>query len=95
MGEFSTVMQTRDEVTFIRPDLDATTMFTYSHTNTPIDQSERAYYFSYFIKICLHGGEVKYGGSPHLSCKRNQIKMRDYMDKRATSPHLPGDHTSM
>ena len=93
-------MQTRDEVTFIRPDLDATTMFTYSHTNTPIDQSERAYYFSYFIKICLHGGggpqagEVKYGGSPHLSCKRDQIKMRDYMDKRATSPHLPGDHTS-
>ena len=94
-------MQNRDEVTFIRPDLDATTMFTYSHTNTPIDQSEGAYYFSYFIKICLHGGggpqagEVKYGGSPHLSCKRDQIKMRDYIDKRATSPHLPGDHTSM
>ena len=41
----------------------------------------------------LHGGgdphlpgEVKYGGSPHLSCKRDQIKMRDYMDKRATLP---------
>ena len=67
-------------------------MFTFSHTNTPIDQSERAYYFSYFIKTCLHGGggpqagEVKYGGPPHLSCKRDQIKMGDYMDKRATSP---------
>ena len=41
---------------------------------------------------CLHGGggpqvgEVKYGGSPHLSCKRDQIKMRDYMDKRVTPP---------
>ena len=30
--------------------LDATTMFTYSHANTPIGQSERAYYLSYFIK---------------------------------------------
>ena len=41
---------------------------------------------------CLHGGggpqvsEAKYGGSPHLSCKRVQIKMRDYMDKRVTPP---------
>ena len=26
-----------------------TTMFTYSHANTPFDQSERAYYLSYFI----------------------------------------------
>ena len=27
-------------------------------------------------------GEVKYGGS----CKRDQIKMSDYMDKRVTPP---------
>ena len=33
--------------------LDATTMFTYSHANTALSQSERAYYLSYFIK--LHG----------------------------------------
>ena len=26
-----------------------TTMFTYSHANTPLGQSERAYYLSYFI----------------------------------------------
>ena len=26
-------------------------MFTYSHANTPLGQSERAYYLSYFIKI--------------------------------------------
>ena len=26
------------------------------------------------------------GGSPHLSCKRDQIKMRDYMDRRVTPP---------
>ena len=31
--------------------LDATTMFTYSHANTALGQSERAYYLSYFIKI--------------------------------------------
>ena len=26
-------------------------MFTYSHTNTPLSQSERVYYLSYFIKF--------------------------------------------
>ena len=30
-------------------------------------------------------GEVTCGGSPYLSCKRDQIKMRDYMDRRVTS----------
>ena len=40
----------------------------------------------------LHGGggtqigEVTCGGSPHLSCKRDQIKMRDYVDRRVTPP---------
>ena len=29
---------------------DVTTMLTYSHANTPIGQSERAYYMSYFIQ---------------------------------------------
>ena len=44
------------------------------------------------LKACLHEGggppvgEVKYGGSAHLSCRRDQIKMRDYMDKRVTPP---------
>ena len=33
-----------------KPQLDATTMFTYSHANTPLGKSERAYYLSYFIK---------------------------------------------
>ena len=31
--------------------LDATTMFTYSHANTSLGQSERAYYLSYFINV--------------------------------------------
>ena len=31
-------------------------------------------------------GEVTRGGSPHLSCTRDQIKMRDYMNRRVTSP---------
>ena len=45
-----------------------------------------------YLRACLHGGggpqvgEVKYGGSPNLSCKRDQIKMRDYMDNRVTPP---------
>ena len=40
---------------------------------------------------CLHAGggpqvgEVTRGGPPHLSRKRDQIKMRDYMDRRVTS----------
>ena len=44
------------------------------------------------IGACLHGvggpqkGEVTCGWSPHLSCKRDQIKMRNYMDRRVTSP---------
>ena len=31
-------------------------------------------------------GEVTYGGSPRLTCKRDHIKMRYYLDRRATSP---------
>ena len=44
------------------------------------------------FRACLHGGEepqigeVKCGRSPHLSCKRDQIKMRDYMDRRVSPP---------
>ena len=33
--------------------LDVTTMFTYSHANTPLGQSERVYYLSYFINTCI------------------------------------------
>ena len=38
------------------------------------------------FRACLHGGggpkidEVTCGGSPQLSCKRDQIKMRHYVD---------------
>ena len=39
--------------------LDATTMFTYSHANTALGQSERAYYLSYFIK---YNGTDRYQG---------------------------------
>ena len=31
-------------------------------------------------------GEITWEGPPHLSCKRDQIKMRDYMDRRVTLP---------
>ena len=52
------------------------------------------------VRTCLHGGrephigEVTCDGSPHLSCKRDQIKMRDYMDRRVTPPkRVPGSPT--
>ena len=32
-------------------------------------------------------GEVTCDGSPRLSCKRNQVKMRDYMDRWVTPPN--------
>ena len=44
------------------------------------------------LRACLRGGggphigEVTCGGSPHLSCKRDQIKMRDHMDRRVSPP---------
>ena len=44
------------------------------------------------LRACLHGGEGPQIGeetcdrSPHLSYKRERIKMRDYMDRRVTPP---------
>ena len=44
------------------------------------------------LRACLHGGEgpqigeVTCVASPHLSCKRDQIKMRDDMDRQVTPP---------
>ena len=83
-------------------------MFTYSNANTSLGQSERARTILFIYKrcyqlysslwACLHGGggpqigEVTCSGSPHLSCKRDQIKMRDYVNRRVTHqsglPHL-------
>ena len=31
-------------------------------------------------------GEIPCGGLPHLICKRDHIKMRDYMDRRVSPP---------
>ena len=56
-----------------------------------------SFYLTYLIndgtvRACLHKGwgpqrgEVTCGGSPHPPCKRNQINMRDYMDRRVTPP---------
>ena len=48
--------------------------------------------FTTRLRACLHGswgpqiGEVTCGGSPHLLCKRDQIKMRDSMDRQVTPP---------
>ena len=58
--------------------LDVTTMFTYSHANTPLGQSERAYYLSHFIKrlisewVCVFvGGGRLISGSLRSTVGRN------------------------
>ena len=44
------------------------------------------------LRACLHEGgglqvgEVTRGGLPHLTCQRDHIKMRDYMDRWVTPP---------
>ena len=44
------------------------------------------------LRACLHEGggpqvgEVTCGGLPHLTCKRDQIKLRDCMNRRVTPP---------
>ena len=48
------------------------------------------------LRACLHEdggpqvGEVTCGGLPHLTCKRDYIKMRDYSIWTGGLPHLPG-----
>ena len=47
-------------------------------------------YFKQVFRACLHGrgglqiGQVTCGESPHLSCKRDEVKMRDCMERRVT-----------
>ena len=36
-----------------------TTMFTYSHANTPLGQSERVYYLSYFLNISVNADKTE------------------------------------
>ena len=63
-----------------------------SHHGKSIAKPAKLYSVSF--RACLHGGggsqvgEVTCSGSPHLSCKRDKIKMRDYKDKWVTSPKL-------
>ena len=48
--------------------------------------------FRLSLRACLHGGggsqigDVTCVWSPHISCKRDKIKMRDYMDRQVTPP---------
>ena len=44
------------------------------------------------LRACLHEGggplvgEVTWGGLPHLKCKRDHIKIRDYLHRQVTPP---------
>ena len=46
----------------------------------------------FLLRAFLHGGggpqigEATCGASPHMSCKRDQIKKRDFMDRRVPPP---------
>ena len=63
-----------------------------SHTITAHFPVAPSFCFKVRLRACLYGrggpqiGEVTRRGSPHLSCKRDQIKTRDYMDRRVTPP---------
>ena len=57
--------------------------------DTPLKKQNRQ---NTYLTACLHEGGgpqvgvVTWGGLPHLTCKRDHIKMRDYMDRRVTPP---------
>ena len=38
------------------------------------------------MKVGAQEVEVIWGGLPHLTCKHDHIKMRDYMDRRVNPP---------
>ena len=60
--------------------LGATTMFTYSHANTPLGQSERAYYLSYFI-ISITEGEH----SEMVTVQVGGVDLKMFIDSGANS----------
>ena len=66
--------------------------FFFKTINSQFSKNLNSLLFYDFFRACLHGGgetqigEVKWGVSPHLSGKRDQIKMRDYMNRRVTPP---------
>ena len=60
--------------------------------DTCLQTKNRKFQEPWSVKACLHEGgvpqvsEVTCGGLPLLSCTHDQIKMRDYMDRRVTPP---------
>ena len=64
----------------------------FSKSSTWCDYQQGCNLFSFGLRACLQGGgqpeigEVTCGGQLHLSCKRDQIKMTDYMNRRVTPP---------
>ena len=64
----------------------------YGRPDKCLQTKNRKFQEPWSVKACLHEGgvpqvsEVTCGGLPHLTCKRDHIKMRDYMDRRVTPP---------
>ena len=69
-------------------------MYCHQHgrPDTCLQTKNRKFQEPWSLKACLHEGgvpqvsEVTCGGLPHLTCKRDHSKTRDYMDRRVTPP---------
>ena len=68
--------------------LDVTTMFTYSHANTPLGQSEGTYYLSYFIKG-IRVVQSKGTTSGKFLLVESEIQLKDYGSPLATGIQKP------
>ena len=64
----------------------------YGRPDTCLQTKNRKFQEPWSVKARLHEGgvpqvsEVTCGGLPHLTCKRDHSKTRDYMDRRVTPP---------
>ena len=78
------------KVNFFRKNLDSSRVLIYAACRDVFPHNNLILKIN--LRACLHEGggpqvsEVTCGGLPHLTCKRDHIKMRDYMDRRVTSP---------
>ena len=64
---FFSYIQVKIKKLKIAKDCDITTVFIYSHQNTPINQWERTYYLNYSItKFLMHFTGMKSSSKPHL-----------------------------
>ena len=59
-----------------------TTVFTYSHANSPLSQSERAYYLSYFINMVKSWDKTTFTGLHFENPDRHVNALKSAADSR-------------